>query len=100
MRHFTCGDHAPEGDEQLAGECDDHFRLACAVSALGPRSEPLRQGAILLEQQEPPGELDHATTHAAIARLGEAFFASLGSAFVRRAGEASVAGNSPTVAQV
>ena len=72
---FAGGDHAPEGDEQLAGECDDHLRLAGTVGALGSGPEPLGQSAILLKQEEPPSELNHATTHPGVARFREAFFA-------------------------
>ena len=70
MRDFTGGEHAPEGDEQLAGEGHDHLRFACTAGPLGPRAEPLGQRAVLLKQQEPPSELDHAGTYAGIARLG------------------------------
>jgi len=46
---FAKGDHAPQRDEQLAGEGDDHLRLPCAPDALGAALEPLSQGAVLLE---------------------------------------------------
>ena len=41
LRDFTCVDHAPQRDEQLAGESDDHRRLERALGSLGPLSEPL-----------------------------------------------------------
>ena len=85
VRDFAGGDHAPERDEQLAGERDDHRRLARALGALGPGPEPLRQRAVLLKHEEPPGELDHAAAHPGIARFGETFLTSLGAAFVGRA---------------
>ncbi len=50
VRNFTGGDHAPEGDQQLTGEGDDHLRLACAIRSLGPAAEPLSQSAVLLKQ--------------------------------------------------
>src|ERR1700760_2909461 len=100
MRDFTGGDHAPEGDEQLAGECHDHLRLARSAGSLGPGTEPLSQSAVLLKQQKPPSELDHAATYAGIARLGEAFLAPFRSAFVRRASKPRVACDGPSVAQV
>ncbi len=52
MRDFTGGDHAPEGDEQLAGEGHDHLRFACTAGPLGPSAEPLGQRAVLLKQQK------------------------------------------------
>jgi hypothetical protein len=85
MRDFTDGNHAPEGDEQLAGKGNDHFRLACTAGSLGPGTEPLGQSAVFLKQQKPPGELDHASPHTRIGRLGQALFAAFRSAFVRRA---------------
>ena len=36
LRDLAGGDHAPECDEQLAGEGDDHRRLARALRTLGP----------------------------------------------------------------
>ena len=52
MRDFTGGHHAPEGDEQLAGEGHDHLRFACTAGPLGPSAEPLGQRAVLLKQQK------------------------------------------------
>src|SRR5208283_2239999 len=100
LRDFAGGDHAPERDEQLAGESDDHRRLARALGSLGPITEPLGQRAVLLEPQEAPGELDQAAAHPGIAGFGEPFLASLGAAFIGRAGEPGVACDSPAIAQV
>jgi len=47
---FAKGDHAPQRDEQLASQGDDHLRLPCAPDALGAALEPLGQGTVLLEQ--------------------------------------------------
>ena len=58
VRTLTGGDHAPQGDEQLSGEGDDHGGLARALGAAGPRPIPLRERALLLEPEEAPGELD------------------------------------------
>ena len=60
LRDFPERDHAPERDEKLAGERDDHLGLACCLWPFGSAAEPLRQGAVPLEQEEPPGELDQA----------------------------------------
>lgn len=54
VRHGAGGDKPPEGDQQLAGEGDDH-RLAPGRSRLGSVAIPGRQAAALLEHQEPPG---------------------------------------------
>ena len=71
----------------LAAKSDDHLGLVRPFDALGPAPEPLRQSAVLLEQQEAPSELDQAAAHPGVARLGETFLTSLGAAFIRRAGE-------------
>src|SRR5258708_38231020 len=55
--------HAPERDEELAGERHAHL-LAQAWSAVDACLKPERQRALLLKQQPAPGELDHAATHA------------------------------------
>jgi len=41
---------------------------------LGAGTIRLRQRAVLLEQQEPPGQLDRPMAHPGIARLGQALF--------------------------
>ena len=69
LRDFADGDHAPERGQQLAGEGDDHRRLACAPGALGPASVPLCQRAVLPKQKEAPGELDRPRRSAAQFRL-------------------------------
>jgi hypothetical protein len=61
---------------------------------------PLRQRAILLEQQEPPRQLDHATSHTGIARSGHTFLATRGAAPVGRACQPSVARDRPAIAHV
>ena len=43
---------------------------------------PLCQGTVLLVDQKTPGELDHAATHACVARLGEPFLSSAPAALV------------------
>jgi hypothetical protein len=55
IRDFTGGDHAPEGDEQLAGECDDHRvprthqqRWRCGAvweMRVGPSGSAIRSGS-------------------------------------------------------
>ena len=65
--HFAKSDKLPQGNQQLAGQCDDH-RLAdigppikCALSV------PVGQFAIFLVPKKPPGELDHAVSNARVA---------------------------------
>src|ERR1700726_2409188 len=83
-------DKAPERDQQLACQSDDH-RLAGARTAIGSAGPvPLCQCALLLKQQKAPGELDHAAADPGIAGSGEALFPSLRAALVRRARQAGV----------
>src|SRR5580700_8846645 len=61
---------------------------------------PLRQSAVLLEQQEPPRQLDHATAHTGIARSCHPFLAVRAAAPVRRARQPSVARDRSAIAHV
>src|SRR5258706_4391444 len=84
-------DKPPERDQQLACQRGDH-RLARAYTAVGSAGlVPLRQCALFLKPQEPPGELDHAAADPGVAGSGKALFPSLGAALVRRARQAGVA---------
>ena len=56
----------PQGDEKLARQGDDHG-LAGSPCILCALVEPLRQSAILLMQQEAPGQLHHRATDTRIA---------------------------------
>src|SRR5580692_3949376 len=68
------GDKAPERDEQLACQRDNH-RLARAGSAVGSAGlVPPGQCALLLKPQKAPGELDHATADPGVAGSGEPLF--------------------------
>src|SRR5580700_729243 len=79
------GDKAPERDEQLACQRDNH-RLARASTAIGSAGlVPARQCALLLKPQKAPGELDHAAADPGIAGSGEALFPPPRTALVRRA---------------
>src|SRR6202047_4867262 len=82
---------APEPDQQLACQRDDH-RLARAYTAIGSAGlGPLRQCALFLNPQEPPGELDHAAADPGVAGSGKALFPPPRAALVRRARQAGVA---------
>ena len=100
LRDFPERDHAPERDEKLAGERDDHLGLACCLWPFGSAAEPLRQGAVPLEQEEPPGELDQAASDPGVARFREAFLPSLGAALVGRSREPGVASDGTPVTQI
>ena len=64
----------PQRDQQLAGQCHNHG-LAGFRGLLRTPPIPLRQSAVLLEQQESPRQLDHATAHTGIARSRHPFLA-------------------------
>ena len=64
LRDLACRDQAPESNEQLTGQRHDH-RLARAAASVGrSQIKPFCQGAILLEPDKTPGQLDHATPDA------------------------------------
>ncbi len=73
LRDLAVGRQAPQGDQKLPGEGDDHGRPARAFRPLSPRPVPLREGTILLKSQEAPSELDQTPAHAGIARLANPF---------------------------
>jgi len=69
LGHDTISNEVPECDQQLSGQGQDHF-LARSGNLVCARPEPACQRAVFLEQQETPGELDHATTHPKVAGSG------------------------------
>jgi len=99
LGHDAFAHEVPQGDEQLARQGDDHL-LAQAAVILGASFKPLGQGALLLELEEAPRELDHALPHPSIAGSGEPLLAARAPAFVGRAREATVACHGTPVAQV
>src|SRR6202045_4739478 len=91
LQGLASRDKAPERDEQLACQRDNH-RLARAGSAVGSAGPvPLCQCAVLLKPQKAPGELDHAAADPGIAGSGEALFPPPRTALVRRARQTGVA---------
>src|SRR6202022_3602379 len=91
LQGLASRDKAPECDHQLACQGDDH-RLARAETAIGSAGAvPQCQCALLLKQQEAPGELDHAAADPGVAGSGEPLFPPLGPALVRRASQTGVA---------
>src|ERR1700732_5549300 len=78
LQGLASRDKAPECDHQLACQGDDH-RLARAETAIGSAGAvPQCQCALLLKQQEAPGELDHAAAAPGVAGSGEPLFPPLG----------------------
>mgnify|MGYP003694605109 CR=1 FL=1 len=59
VRHHALPHQPPQGDQKLARQGHDHG-LASATGGLGAGSKPLRQGALLLEHEKSPRQLDHA----------------------------------------
>ena len=53
VRHNALPHEPPQGDQKFARQGHDHG-LARAAGVLGAGSKPLRQGAVLLVQKEPP----------------------------------------------
>src|SRR5262245_28276142 len=66
FRHHAIADEVPERDEEFARKGDDHL-LARATGVLGTRSKPLGQGAIFLELEKAPRQLDHSPPHSSVA---------------------------------
>src|SRR3954463_13290700 len=100
LRGLAGGHQTPQRDQQLSREGDDHgfARAAAGVCRAGPI--PLRQRALLLEQEKAPRELEHAAAHTSVAHLGQAPLPPFGAALVRCAGQASVPRHRPPVPQV
>src|SRR6266699_3127778 len=58
VRHHAVPHESPQCDQKLARQGHDHG-LASAAGVLGAGSEPLRQGAVRLEHEKAPRQLDH-----------------------------------------
>src|ERR1039458_2381182 len=76
VRHYALSHEPPQGDQKLARQGHDHG-LTSAASILGAGSKPLRQGAVLLEYEKSPCQLDHASSNSSVARTGQSFLAAL-----------------------
>src|SRR5829696_10015753 len=100
LRRLAGGHEAPQGDQELPCEGHDHGLARATTGVRGARPIPLRQGTVLLEQQEAPGQLHHATPNAGVTHLSQAFLPPFGTALVWGAGEARIARHRPPVAQV
>jgi hypothetical protein len=82
--HDAIADEVPQGAEKLAGKGGDHL-FAQAGCILGARPIPLGQGALLLEVEESPRELDHPFLHSSVAGSGKPLLAAFIPALVGRA---------------
>jgi len=81
FRHIALPHEPPQGDQELARQGHDHG-LACAAGVLGAGSKPLCQGAVLLEDEKSPRQLDHAASNASVARTGQPFLPASSAALV------------------
>ena len=99
VRYNALPHEPPQGDQKLARQGHDHG-FASAASVLGAGSKPLCQGAVLLEHEQPPRQLNHASSNPSIARTGQPFLSALPPALVGRASEAGITRYGPSVAHV
>src|SRR5918912_3771200 len=97
VRHLAGVDEPPQRDEELSRKRHDEGLPAASTGTGDALPIPMCQGAVLLELQYPPGELDHGTAHASVTGLGNPLLPSLGPALVRRAGQSDKAGQSASV---
>src|SRR6266852_3050995 len=99
VRHHALPHQPPQGDQKLARQGHDHG-LASAAGGLGAGSKPLRQGALLLEHEKSPRQLDHASPNSSVAGTGQPFLPAFCAALVGRAREARITRYGPSVAHV
>ena len=69
-----------------------------SAGSSGAGSKPLRQGAVLLEHEKSPRQLDHASSNPSVARTGQPFLLAFSATLVGRAREAGIARYGPSVA--
>src|SRR3954454_10291346 len=96
-RYLAGGHRAPQCDQQLSGQGHDQGLARAAAGIRRARPVPLRQRALLLMQQEAPGQLDHPAAHAGVAGLGEPFLAPPAAALVGRSGQARIADDGSSI---
>src|SRR5437773_1559101 len=95
---LASGRHAPECNEQFTRQRHDHGLACVAASVNRSRAKPLGQGAVLLESEEAPCELDHAPAHPRVTGSGKAPLTPTLATFIGRPGEARVACNRSAIA--
>jgi hypothetical protein len=94
VRYNALPHEPPQGDQKLARQGHDH-ELASAAGVLGAGAKPLRQGAVLLEHEKSPRQLNHASSKPSIARTGQPFLPAFSATLVGRAREAGIAALRP-----
>ena len=97
--HHALGDEAPERDQQFAGQGHDQLLAGVPVGA-GALPVPLHERTVRLKPEKAPGELDHAVAHASIAGTCQSALTALGTALIRRSGQAAIACHRPPVRQI
>src|SRR5262245_27232379 len=83
LGHHAIADEVPQGDQELAGQSDDHL-LARTTGILGSGCKPSSQGTALLVLEKAPGRLDHSPSRPSIAGSGEPFLPAFVPALVGR----------------
>src|SRR5207249_1777907 len=96
---LTGFDVAPQRDQQLARQSDDHDGADASFGAAGARGKPLGERALRLEAQPAPGKLHDDAADAGIAVLADPLLALHAAAAKQRAGEAGETGDRPAVAE-
>src|SRR5258708_6551455 len=95
LGQLAIGHVAPERDQELARQSDDHGLADVAFGAGHALEKPARQRALLLEHGPAPGQLQHSFAHPPIAGSRQPLLASPGAALVGRSGEAAIARHGP-----
>src|SRR5262245_26099563 len=99
VRHHAFSHQPPQGNQKLARQGHDH-ELASTTGVLSAGSKPLCQGAVLLEHEKSPRQLDHASSNPSVARTGQPFLPAFSATLVGRAREAGITRYGPSVAHV
>src|SRR3954470_10028167 len=84
LQCLASGDKPPKRNDQFACQCDDHCLARATTAISGAGAIPHCERALLLKHQKAPGELDHAAAAPGVAGSGEALFAPLRAALIRR----------------
>src|ERR1700745_262820 len=99
-RGLAACDVAPQSNQQFACQGDDHGFTQSWPAVRGPCSIPLRQGAVLLEHEPAPRQLDHASADPRIAGSGQSLLAALAPTFVGGACQAGVTRQRSLIPQI
>ena len=83
-------ERAATGRSEACAPRPRSWSCECRGCIIGAGSKPLRQGAVLLEHEQPPRQLNHASSNPSIARTGQPFLPAFLPALVGRASEAGI----------